>query len=310
MDEEQKSNQAFRLYQKSLKKTKKNNKDFNPYEIRHLADFKEIIDYMSSSSQKTVTNVYKFVYNRKICKNNFKTSNRDYNNLTIFYINFFYKDEQMTIVYVSMVTDYPIDYVGQPTIMDPRTVKVYFNFKPIAYSENAVNKDGKPFDIDFLVKNAGLKQLKTNIKTINNRKVTPSFQTMLKGRYILSNNPNDLKGLDPRSEIFVIPNYCFGSLSFNKPNIGPLMRDFKNTVEEMKYNPDYNNISFSGEYVKEAAKQWNENFGQTSNKTPADKLEQNEDFKHTKTSGGKTKTKNKKKTKRKINKKRKTKKRY
>jgi len=269
-----------------LKKTIKNNKDFNPYEIRYLSDFKNIIDYMRISSPKTNTNVYKFIYDRKICKNNFKTFNRDYDDLVIFYINFFLKNVPMTIVYALIGKEFTIDYVKKPDIADPKRVNLYSNFKPIAYSKNAVDKNDKPFDIQFLVENAGLKQLKTKAKMINNKKITPLFQDTFNGRYMLSNNPNDLKGLDPRSEIFVIPNYCFGSLTFNKPDIAPLMSDFKNTVEEMKWNPDYNNISFSGEYVKEAATQWNKNVGQTSNKRSSDELNI-DNIKHSKTSGGK-----------------------
>ncbi len=322
MDENQKSNQAFNLYKKSLKKTIEKNEPFNPYEIRPLSDFKNIVDYMRKTNRKRTDNinVYEFVYDRKICKNNFKTFNKDYRRLEILYINFFLNDVPMTIVYAVKWNLIQIEYATKLKKFEyrPNDIHVDYVFKPIAYSKNAVDENGKPFTIDFLIENAGLKQIEQlkNKNILYRYKITPTFQDSLRDKYDFAyfegdlNAPNglnqsELTGLDLRSEIFVIPNYCLGNFTYSKPNIGPLMSDFKNTVEEMKYNPDYNNISFSGEYVKKAAKEWDENVGQISNKSPADELEQNEDFKRTRTSGGK----NKKTTKRRKNKRRQTRKR-
>ncbi len=320
MEENQKSEQAFDLYKKSLKKTIKNNKDFNPYEFRHLSDFKNIVDHMRKTNRKDMNNinVYEFVYDRKICKDNFKTFNRDYNRLKIFYINFFLNDVPMTIVYAVKWDLIKIEYATKLKKFEyrPNDIHVDYVFKPIAYSKNAVDENGKPFTIDFLIENAGLKQIEQlkNKKILYRYKITPEFQNSLKDKYRVAyfqrdvNAPNglnqsELTGLDLRSEIFIIPNYCFGSM-FNKPDIAPLISDFKNTVEEMKWDPDPSMISFTGEHVREEAKKWDENFG-SSNKRPADELEQNENFKYTRTSGGK----NKKKTKRRKNKRRQTRKR-
>ncbi len=318
MDENQTSNRSFNMYKKSVKK----GKPFNPYEIRTLSDFKNIVDYMKKTNKKETNNVnvYEFNYDRKICKNNFKTSNTDYPYLEIFYINFFLNDVPMSIVYAVKWSFIQIEYETKLKKNEWRlnNMRINYDFKPIAYSKNAVDSDGNPFDIDFLIENAGLKQIEQlkNKKMLYRQKITPSFQNSLKDKYTLAyfqidkSAPNgldqsELTGLDFRSEIFIIPNYCFGSM-FDKPNIGPLMRDFKNTVEEMKGAPittPY--IPWAGEYYREGEKQWNEHLAESFNKRPTYESNIGNDMKRLKPSGGK----NKKKTKRKINKKQRTKKR-
>ncbi len=316
MEENQKSNRAFNLYEKSIKKTE----PFNPYEIRPLSDFKNIVDYMRTTNKKKTNNIniYEFVYDRTICRDNFKTSNTDYPRLEIFYINFFLNNIPMTIVYAVKWNFVQINYAKKPKKYESRVndIQILSVFKPIAYSKNAVDENGNPFTIDFLIENAGLKQIVSfkNKNKLYGHDINPLFKNSLQDKYELAYfqpdrsapnglNQSELTGLDLRSEIFIIPNYCFGSM-FNKPDIAPLISDFKNTVEEMKWDPDPSMISFTGEHVREEAKKWDENFG-SSNKRPADELEQNENFKYTRTSGGK----NKKKTKRRKNKRRQTRKR-
>ena len=320
MEENQKSNRAFNLYEKSIKKIE----PFNPYEIRHLSDFKNIVDYMRTTNKKKTNNIniYEFVYDRKICKNNFKTFDRDYHRLEIFYINFFLNDVPMTIVYAVKWDLIKIEYATKlkKFEMRPKDMQVKYVFKPIAYSKNAVDENGKPFTIDFLIENAGLKQIEQlkNKKILYRYKITPEFQNSLKDKYRVAhfqhdfNSPNglnqsELTGLDLRSEIFIIPNYCLGNLMYSKPNIRPLISDFKNTVEEMKGAPittPY--IPWAGEYYREGEKQWNEHLAESSNKRPADESNIGNDMKRSRTSGGK----NKKTTKRRKNKRRQTRKRY
>ena len=300
---------AYGIYKKSVRQTEQ----YNPYEIRPLSDFKELIEAMKTHKYygKNTDKFYELGYDRlngkRLCKNPYgKTEN-----YVILYINFFSDDEPMTIVYVVnkefkkvVYTWGMMEYRSTKKKDDPTDFLLYYNFTPISYSKNAVDEDGKPYTIDDLIKYAGIKQFKKNTTKLNVDNVSENYQNYYINKYQKTFKPEKIRGFDSRAEIFEIPGECLKSM-FKKPNIAPLINDYKKTVEEMKYNPDYNNISFSGEYVKEAAKQWNENVGQTSNKTPANESEQNEDFKRTRTSGGK----NKKKTKRRKNKRRQTKKR-
>ncbi len=322
MEENQKSNRAFNLYEKSIKKTE----PFNPYEIRPLSDFKNIVDYMRTTNKKKTNNIniYEFVYDRTICRDNFKTSNTDYPRLEIFYINFFLNNIPMTIVYAVKWNFVQINYAKKPKKYESRVndIQILSVFKPIAYSKNAVDENGNPFTIDFLIENAGLKQIVSfkNKNKLYGHDINPLFKNSLQDKYELAYfqpdrsapnglNQSELTGLDLRSEIFIIPNYCLGNLMYSKPNIGPLISDFKNTVEEMKGAPittPY--IPWAGEYYREGEKQWDEHLAESSNnnnKRSTDELEQNEDFKRTRKSGGK----NKKKTKRRKNKRRQTRKR-
>ena len=314
---------AYGTYKKSVRQTE----PYNPYEIRPLSDFKELIEamkthkYYGELSNKYLMRKDKFYelgYDRlngkRLCKYPYG-GNEDY---VILYINFFLDDEPMTIVYVVTKENKKVEYEYGTSKSyyestkkkgDPDSFVLYYNFTPISYSKNAIDENGEPFTIDFLIKNAGLKQFKKN-KNLNNENIRQSYKNYYINKYQRT-EPGKVKGYDslPRGydslpEIFEIPGVCLKSM-FKKPNIAPLINDYKKTVEEMKYNPDYNNISFSGEYVKKAAKEWDENIGQTSNKIPADESNIGNDMKRTKISGGK----NKKTTKRRKNKRRQTRKR-
>ena len=307
---------AYGLYKKSVRQTE----PYNPYEKRPLSDFNELIEAMKKheyygkyylgkymiDSDRFYMYGYHKLNGKRLCKYPYG-GNEDYE---ILYINFFLDDEPMTIVYVVNKENKSVEYnYGESRYEttkkkgDPDSFVLYYNFTPISYSKNAVDENGKPFTIDFLIENAGLKQFKKN-KNLDNENITQKYKNYYINKYQRNHFPEKIRGFDSRAEIFEIPGVCLKSM-FKKPNIAPLINDYKKTVEEMKYNTDYNNISFSGEYVKKAAKEWDENIGQTSNKIPADESNIGNDMKRTKISGGK----NKKTTKRRKNKRRQTRKR-
>ena len=267
---------AYGLYKKSVNQSDK----FNPYEKRPLSDFNEFIqamkthiNYKKNYFSNIHTSGYDKLNGKKICR----TPYNAHENYVVFYINFFLNDVPMTIVYVA----------------DKKPESSFFyNITPIAYSKNAVDENGNPFTIDFLINNAGLKQFK---------KITNQTNDM----YQIDSMANRTPGFDSRTEVFEIPGECFKNL-FTKPNIAPLINDYKKTVEEMKGEPITSQyIPWLGEYYREDKAQWDKHLAETSNKRPVDESNIGNDMKRTKISGGK----NKKKTKRRKNKKQKTRKR-
>ena len=212
------------------------------------------------------------------------------------YVYFFLNNIPMSIVYLTTISS---ERIGTS-----KPIFAYNNFIPVAYSKDAVDKNGKPFNIDKLIKDAGVKQLKKDYFYNTISEPNGTYTRLKEYKYMLKYNAPSLAGFSDKTRIYIFP---FNSIEKfdNIKDITPLMSDLKNTIEEMKWDPDPSMISFTGEHVREEAKKWDENVGQTSNKRPVDESNIGNDMKRTKISGGK----NKKKTKKRKNKRRQTRKR-